>query len=455
MAMNTAMVIAGVATLFQAGVQILVASLAILQYFCIIDLLQEFPLLVFIKIVYFHNPSSCGLHVNIGEVVEGMPSQALVLLTQVPLTATRTFYINLASLGLSAVWLLTCFGILRGGAKKKESKPIRWPWLTVTVAICSLDIAAAVTYINDTFHTRTLTELVAYIGGVASATGNVEVDTTWVAWSMVLLYSRFVFFFLLNLALIVVVVIHVSKKRYLENTGVQVEAQTTTQDTGTGPATDMDAGSSSSSGGSATVAPRAAIPRPGLTHSFRKMKERIFGKNSPAARSAAHVEAGPDSSEVSPERSPRLQHVDAYKKRTVNFPENLLSQRLENLIAEQRRRLDAAVVDTGRTSPPRASQSLPQLAPTTQYAASRRGTAAELQGQLPWAYVPGAANHMRDQLPPDEDLPPVPLPDYTVIPAYRKASVHRGASSLSSMTQKRDDKPQIPRPPLTSLDVLY
>lgn len=52
------------------------------------------------------------------------------------------------------------------------------------------------------------------------------------------------------------------------------------------------------------------------------------------------------------------------KKRTVNFPENLLSlpQRLENMIAEQQRRLDQAVIDTaGRRTPPRVSQSMPQL----------------------------------------------------------------------------------------------
>lgn len=51
----------------------------------------------------------------------------------------------------------------------------------------------------------------------------------------------------------------------------------------------------------------------------------------------------------------------------------------------------------------------------------RRGTAAELQGQLPWAYIPASAHPMRDQLPPDEELPPVPLPDYTAIDTHRKA----------------------------------
>lgn len=51
----------------------------------------------------------------------------------------------------------------------------------------------------------------------------------------------------------------------------------------------------------------------------------------------------------------------------------------------------------------------------------RRGTAAELQGQLPWSYIPATPHRMRDQLPPDEELPPVPVPDYTLHPKYRKA----------------------------------
>lgn len=73
-------------------------------------------------------------------------------------------------------------------------------------------------------------------------------------------------------------------------------------------------------------------------------------------------------------RSPHTHHVhqqvdiDLDKKRTVNFPESLLSlpQRLENIIAEQQRRLDRATIDTsGRNSPPRASQSMPHLATTS------------------------------------------------------------------------------------------
>ncbi|XP_049885096.1 uncharacterized protein LOC126380037 isoform X2 [Pectinophora gossypiella] len=455
-AMNRAMVVAGIITVFQAVGQIVFASLALLQYFCVIDFLRQFPILIFIKILYFHNPSTCAARINIGEAIDGMPNPAFVLLSREPFTATRTFYINSVSLAAGVLWLITCFGIMRGGAENKQSKPIRWPWLMLTVAICGLDLVATVTYINDTFHTKTLSELVDFAGGITSGTGNVEVDTSLTAWVMVIVYSRFAVLFLLNMTLIVTVVIHVSAKRIVENTGVQVEAvRTVTTDASTS-ADVLD----SESEPSEVQPPTPKIPRPGLSQSFRAMKARLFHRNrSPdRARVVAQLESGPNSLNASPERSPPVQHVDIDKKRGVNFPENLLSlpQRLENMIAEQQRRLDKAVVDTsGRHSPPRVSQSLPHIASTSQDTRGRRGTAAELQGQLPWAYIPASAHRMRDQLPPDEDLPPVPLPDYTAIPSFRKASVHRAASSLSSLTQKRDEKSQLPRPPLTQSDVLY
>lgn len=66
-------------------------------------------------------------------------------------------------------------------------------------------------------------------------------------------------------------------------------------------------------------------------------------------------------------RTPRAQQQLADDKKTVNFPENLLSlpQRLENMIAEQQRRLDRAVIDTSGRTPPRTSQSLPHLSSDT------------------------------------------------------------------------------------------
>ena len=52
-----------------------------------------------------------------------------------------------------------------------------------------------------------MTELTNYIGASTSGTGNVQVDTSLVAWIMVILYSRFVIFFLINLVLIVLVAV--------------------------------------------------------------------------------------------------------------------------------------------------------------------------------------------------------------------------------------------------------
>ncbi|KAJ0183857.1 hypothetical protein K1T71_000280 [Dendrolimus kikuchii] len=460
--MNKTMAFAGVATLFQAAGQMIFTALGLAQHFCVIDFLREFPLLIYIRILYFHNPNSCGNSINIGQAIDEIANPAFVLLTNVPFTAFRTFVINSISLGLSFFWIISSVIIMIGGAKGQQSKHRRWPWITITVAVCSLDLVATVTYANDSFHTRTLSDVMNYIGGVASGLAGVQLDTSWAAWLMVLLYSRFVVLFTLNLLLVVTVILNYNVKPEIKliESFVEMEAPIQTHvDAATETSNDVPAtivvpvvnvngnGTVSirdveeASIPSESVVETTKIPRPGLSQSFKRMKEFLFKRTpSPVVRGRLTL----DSIDGSPERSPQTQHIDMDKKRTVNFPENLLSlpQRLENMIAEQQRRLDQAVIDTaGRRTPPRASQSMPQLhqnpnqPETTQ---GRRSTRVELQGQLPWAYIPASAHPMRDQLPPDEDLPPVPLPDYTAIQSFRKASVHRAASSLSSLIQKKE-----------------
>lgn len=51
-----------------------------------------------------------------------------------------------------------------------------------------------------------------YIGGVASGVAGVQLDTSWAAWLMVLLYSRFVIVFTLNLILLVMVILNYTVK---------------------------------------------------------------------------------------------------------------------------------------------------------------------------------------------------------------------------------------------------
>ncbi|XP_061704188.1 uncharacterized protein LOC133515633 isoform X1 [Cydia pomonella] len=189
--------------------------------------------------------------------------------------------------------------------------------------------------------------------------------------------------------------------------------------------------------------PMPKIPRPGLSQSFRSMKDMLFG------------------------RSVSMNSLDNRNKNRVNFmAEESTSNPIhpphsfENLIAEQQRRLRGATVDTaGRRGSMQAARSLPHLSTTNVQETSRggRSIAGQLPGQMPWAYIAGApANRMRDQLPPDEDLPPVPLPDYTALQSHRKASVHRAASSLSSLTQKKDyTNSKSSHPGSAQVDVLY
>ncbi|XP_028179188.1 uncharacterized protein LOC114366498 isoform X2 [Ostrinia furnacalis] len=452
MAANKILICAGVVTLLQAVGQIVFCTLGLAQYYCVVDFLRELPMLLYIRIMYFHNPVPCGARINIGSAIEGIVDQAFVLINNEPLTAYRTFIINCTNLGIAGLWIPASILLIMGGAKNSASKHVRWPWVMVTVMASGVDLVAAVIYTNDSFYTRSLSDIMEFIGGVASGIANANLDTTWVSWIMVIVYARFIVFFFFNVILVVMVIVDCNAPILPITTGTQVEAPIGMRDVST---SDKDVEESST-----FSEPRmfARLPRPGLSRSFRRMKAYLFRKPSPTP--VPPSTSNPESYNPSPNRSPRAHHVDIEKKRTVNFPENLLSlpQRLENLIAEQQRRLDSAVIDTaGRNSPPRASQSLPQLPSTTeeepQGISSRRGTAAELQGQLPWAYIP-AARRMRDQLPPDEELPPVPLPDYTAIQPFRKASVHRAASSLSSLAYKRDALGQS-RPTITQSDVLY
>ncbi|CAG9781950.1 unnamed protein product [Diatraea saccharalis] len=448
MAANKILITAGVITLLQAIGQLIYCSLSLAQYYCVVDFLREIPLLLYIRIIFFHNPGPCGARINIGQSIEGIADQAFVLINNEPLSTYLTFIINSVNLGLSGLWIVGSLVAIMGGARNSSLKSVRWPWALTTVAAIGVDLVAVVIYLHGSFYTRTLADTMAYIGGVATGIAGTNLDTSWASWVMVVLYSRFVVIFVVNVLLLLSVIVDCNAPIRPITTGTQVESPTT-HDAYT---SDKESDVISTTSESRLF---AKLPRPGLSRSFRRMKEFLFDRPAtPVHRSNSNA----DSNKTISERSPRVQPMEPDKKRTVNFPENLLSlpQRLENLIAEQQRRLDHAIIDTaGRNSPPRASQSMPQLSSTEQRdARGRRDTAAELQGQLPWAYVPASAHRMRDQLPPDEDLPPVPLPDYTAIQPFRKASVHRAASSLSSLLQKRDALVQS-RPTITESDVLY
>ncbi|XP_073954071.1 uncharacterized protein isoform X3 [Choristoneura fumiferana] len=370
---NKFLITTGIITLIQAAFQTVYASFALAQYFCVIDFLRTYPLLIFIRILYFHNPDSCGARVNIGESIEELADQAFVLIQREPFTTERTFIINCISLGLSALWVVGSILIIKSGTRKHHSNHSHWPWLIITLAVTLLDVIAVITFANDSFHTK-------------------EIERNQVT-------------------------------SFEANSDDKESDEVTTRS----PSVEV-----------------ARIPRPGLSQSFRTMKNFLFNRTaSPQAGSTNSINGG------------------RTRNRAVNFPEEIeMTPTFENLIVEQHRRLHTAIIDTsGRRSPGQGSRltrtlSFNNLPETSR---GRRGTAVELQGQMPWSYMPAPANRMRDQLPPDEDLPPVPLPDYTAIQSARKASVHRAASSLSSITQKKEYNTSYPSPhPMaTRFDVLY
>lgn len=52
-----------------------------------------------------------------------------------------------------------------------------------------------------------------FIGGTVSGIGNVELNTAWASWTMVILYSRFVILFVLNIFLVITMVVECNVKR--------------------------------------------------------------------------------------------------------------------------------------------------------------------------------------------------------------------------------------------------
>lgn len=58
--------------------------------------------------------------------------------------------------------------------------------------------------------------MMEYVNGIASGTGGVDLDTSWAAWIMVILYSRLVMLFFLNLFLLVSVIVDYNAERRVD-----------------------------------------------------------------------------------------------------------------------------------------------------------------------------------------------------------------------------------------------
>ncbi|XP_069364868.1 uncharacterized protein [Maniola hyperantus] len=202
---------AGVICLLQAVTQVTFSSIAIAQYFCAVDFLNNNGPSVLLKIMYYINPDTCGNTVNIGNAIPGIPNQAFVLFRSEPMTSTRTYIINVTSLVLGCIWAMACCLLLAGGTRNQYPRSLRWPWITATVSICAVDVVASITFANDSFHTKSLSDIITYIGATASGIGLTTIDTSTTAWIMVLVYSRCVVMFVVNVVLMVFVAMHVDE----------------------------------------------------------------------------------------------------------------------------------------------------------------------------------------------------------------------------------------------------
>ncbi|CAF4752511.1 unnamed protein product [Pieris macdunnoughi] len=404
---------AGVASCTQAAVQIVMSALSLAQYFCLIDFLQDLPELLYIKILYYHNPAICGQRVNIGQSLTEVSNQAFVLIRTEPFTATRTLYINSVHLGLGVLWFFASVILIASWTNNKRT-PTKWPWIVTTIGICALDVIAIVIFANDVFFTRTLNEIMNYIGATASGLGNTVLDTRLSVWIMIGLYGRLGVFFLFNIIVLIVVAI---KKREVTVMADNIsEAPSTTKLYARRDTPNFE--DSVSTSGTSYDLEVDRIPRPTLT---RKTDSEMDKK----VKFIADIITPP-----------------------------VVTENKEN-IQDRRNSIDISIVGTAAHRQPSSSSMQPLPAPEKKI--GKKPSTAELHCQLPWSYLPSTSQPMRSQLPPDEDLPPVPLPDYTVIHNPRKASVHRAPSNLGSPPVPRIKFPTsvLASAQLKKSDVLY
>ncbi|XP_038216800.1 uncharacterized protein LOC119835837 [Zerene cesonia] len=399
--MNKTVVYAALITLIQASVQIVMVSLAIAQYFCLIDFLRELPILLFIKILYFHNPNSCGTLVNIGQALDEVSDQAVVLITQESLTVTRTLYVNACSLGLAIIWCLGSGIMMRSG--RINDRVTVWPWVMTTVAMCTLDLIATVIFINDTFYTRTLSDMMNYIGATASGVRNVVIDTRIASWSMVLLYSRFILIFLMNVVLVIIVVLNRIAKPVK---GLEPEAgivpSSPTPRSGSTEWFDIDLNPTP------TLPNNQKIPRAWYNRKrFMDFQSRLFMESEPKKNAY-------------------------YTNGVYTMPSDV---RVEQQMPDERN-------VTRNNDQSQVSKNTDQADAEPQQSTSRQVANVELPAQLPWTYIPVTVQSSQSDA---DEVPPLPLKENSLI-KKRKAAILSSLSSLTSLTQKKNPKDPEPTP---------
>ncbi|CAK1554207.1 unnamed protein product [Leptosia nina] len=205
--MRAIFTVAGIATCVQAGAQVAMCILLLTQYFCLVDFLENLSphIFLYVKILYFSNPTHCGGQIPIGKIPD-VNSQAFVYQKVEPFTTTRIFIFNCVYMAIGCLWFLTSALLLNFPAGAKRL-PVRWPWIIMTIVSCAVDVVSVIFLSNDYIFTKTLNDMVTYIGATTSGLGNVVLDTRGASLLMIALCARFGVFFVFNIVLVIAVAI--------------------------------------------------------------------------------------------------------------------------------------------------------------------------------------------------------------------------------------------------------
>ncbi|XP_013147298.1 PREDICTED: uncharacterized protein LOC106110096 [Papilio polytes] len=192
---NTRISAFGLIATVQAIILLFLTIFLILHAYCVIDFVGDTFIAVMIKTLYFHDPGLCGDTINIGTLIDGIADQAFIKMEYAPFTYNRTLYFIWGNFAVAILCLIA-----------NELMFINWsiiPWLLVSLVACLLDFSGILIYLNETYATKTLPDVMVYIGAKSFGTGNLALDTASVAPIMSLIISKCVVFLIINCTLLV------------------------------------------------------------------------------------------------------------------------------------------------------------------------------------------------------------------------------------------------------------
>ncbi|XP_067001315.2 uncharacterized protein [Anabrus simplex] len=200
---RSTIVFASLLSLVQGCIQLAVAIYGILVYKCSVAQPDLSNILQFTGVVYFLGQCRDGMHA----------ADNFFSLIATNRAAERTIGVMSTYAALSTLWILASFILLAQavGNKNRKAKTLHWlhyPWVGVTVACLTMDIVATILYSLDFKYTESIEDLLNYLNMKSRTipTNEVKDLISFPTMVMVLFCSRLVVIWILNIILVTLVI---------------------------------------------------------------------------------------------------------------------------------------------------------------------------------------------------------------------------------------------------------